>query len=105
MESENLEKAISSASTKTSVLMKIFITGTSIGSLFMSVLFVYLVGMVNGLQILALTCLFHIRIPSNAMSIMTMILSLAAFDLFETEKIYEKIFNFTKTDSYTPIFE
>lgn len=43
--------------------------------------------------------------PSNAMSIMIMILRLAAFDLFKTEKAYEKIFHFTKTESFSPIFE
>ena len=82
MESESQANYISEASTTVSVSMKIFFAGTSIGSLFMSVLFVYLVGMVNGLQILAITCLFQIRMPSNAMSIMIMVLHLAAFDLF-----------------------
>ena len=49
MESESQTKAISAANTTVSISMKIFFAGTSIGSLFMSVLFVYLIGMVNGL--------------------------------------------------------
>ena len=49
MESESQEKAISAANTTVSVFMKVFFAGTTIGSLFTSVLFVYLVGMVNGL--------------------------------------------------------
>jgi hypothetical protein len=48
----------------------------------MSMLFYYLIGMVNGLQIMALTALFKIRMPANSMNIMIMILSLAAFDFF-----------------------
>ena len=51
MESEGQANFISVASTTVSVFMKVFFAGTTIGSLFMSVLFVYLVGMVNGLQI------------------------------------------------------
>lgn len=85
--------------------MKVFFAATSVGSVLMSGLFIYLMGMVNGMQIQALTCLFRIRLPTNAMSIMIMILNLAAFDMFNTEIIYNKIFNFQETESYTPIFE
>jgi hypothetical protein len=54
---------------------------------------------------MTLTALFKIRMPANSMSLMIMILSLAAFDFFSTEKINAKIFSFSETDSYTPIFE
>jgi hypothetical protein len=85
--------------------MKVFFSATSVGSVLMSGLFIYLMGMVNGMQIQALTCLFTIRLPANALSIMIMILNLAAFDMYNTEKLYNKIFDFENTDSYTPIFE
>ena len=39
------------------------------------------------------------------MSVLIMILNLAAFDMFETEKAYAKIFNFAMTQSFTPTFE
>ena len=61
--------------------------------------------MINGLQVMTLTALFKIRMPAKSMSLMIMILSLAAFDFFSTEKINAKIFSFSETDSYTPIFE
>ena len=68
--------------------MKVLFSASSVGSLFMSVLFTYLLGMINGMQIQALTCLFRIRLPSNAMAVMNMILKLASFDLFKTDIIY-----------------
>jgi hypothetical protein len=43
--------------------------------------------------------------PPNAMKIMTMILSLAAFDFFQTEKILNGIFRFKETSSFSGIFE
>ena len=64
------------------ISLKVFFAATSVGSLFMSIIFTQLLGMINGLQIQALTCLFRIRLPSNAMSVMITILNLAAFDMF-----------------------
>lgn len=62
--------------------MIVFFPTLTVESLFMSVLFTYLLGMINGMQIQALTCLFSIRLPSNAMAVMIMILKLASFDFF-----------------------
>ena len=62
--------------------MKVFFGATSVTSLLLSSVFIYLMGTVNGMQVQALTCLFFIRLPSNAMSIMVTILNLAAFDMF-----------------------
>ena len=43
--------------------------------------------------------------PSNAMDFMTMILNLAAFDFFQTDKILNGIFHFKETESLSQIFE
>ena len=62
-------------------------------------------GLINGLQVQALSALFAIRMPTNALEIMIMIMNLASFDVFNTEKIYMKIFRFKETDSYNSIFD
>ena len=79
----------------------IFAAGTSIGSFFMSFLLIYLMGLINGLQVQALSALFAVRMPTNANDIMVMFMNLASFDLFNTEKIYRKIFGFSDTESYS----
>ena len=61
--------------------------------------------LINGLQVQALSALFAIRMPTNALEIMIMIMNLASFDVFNTEKIYMKIFRFKETDSYNSIFD
>ena len=43
--------------------------------------------------------------PANALSIMTMILNLAAFDFFQTDKILNGIFYFKETPSFSQIFD
>ena len=43
--------------------------------------------------------------PANAFSIMTMILNLAAFDFFQTDKILNGIFYFKETPSFSQIFD
>jgi hypothetical protein len=65
----------------------------------------FLWGMINGLQLIALTCLFKIRLPSNVMSVNIEILKIAAFDLFQSDWILMKIFNFSDTPSISPEFE
>ena len=79
----------------------IFAAGTSIGSFFMSFLLIYLMGLINGLQVQALSALFAVRMPTNANDIMVMFMNLASFDVFNTEKIYRKIFGFSDTESYS----
>ena len=65
----------------------------------------YLWGIVNGLQLIAMTCLFRIRLPTNVQVVFVEILQLAAFDLFKTETIYMKIFNFSETKSFSSSFD
>ena len=72
----------------------IFSAGASVASLFMSLLFMFLMGLINGLQIQALSALFAIRMPANASAIMVMIMNLVSFDIFKTEKFYKRIFSF-----------
>ena len=79
----------------------IFAAGASVGSLFMSLLFIYLMGLINGLQVQGLSALFAVRMPTNAHDMMVMILNLASFDIFKTETIYKKIFSFSETESYS----
>jgi hypothetical protein len=71
----------------------------------MSTFISYLWGIANGLQIIAMTCLFRIRLPTNVQVVFVEILKLAAFDLFKTETIYMKIFNFSKTNSFSNSFD
>ena len=76
------------------IFMVIFSAGASVGSFFMSILFMFLMGLINGLQIQALSALFAVRMPTNANAIMVMIMNLVSFDIFKTEKMYKKIFGF-----------
>ena len=105
VENEQEAQFIGSLVKAVSISLKIFAAGASIGSLFMSFLFIYLMALINGLQVQALSALFAIRMPTNALEIMIMIMNLASFDVFNTEKIYMKIFRFKETDSYNSIFD
>ena len=60
----------------------IFSAGASVASLFMSFLFMFLMGLINGLQIQALSALFAVRMPFNANAMMVMIMNLVSFDIF-----------------------
>ena len=74
-------------------------------TLFTSTILCYLWGIVNGLQLITMTCLFRIRLPTNVQVVFVELLKLAAFDLFQTETIYMKIFKFTKTESFSAAFD
>ena len=63
-------------------MLTVFAAGISLLSVFLSLVFMELMGMINGLQIQALSCMFRVRLPLNAMMIMTVILKFAAFDMF-----------------------
>ena len=71
----------------------------------MSTIISYLWGIVNGLQLIAMTSLFRIKLPTNVQVVFVEILKLAAFDLFQTETIYMKIFRFSKTESFSTSFD
>ena len=62
--------------------LMIFSAGASVASLFMSFLFMFLMGLINGLQIQALSALFAVRMPFNANAMMVMIMNLVSFDIF-----------------------
>ena len=72
---------------------------------FASIAMYFLWGMINGLQLIALTCLFTIRLPANVMSVNIEILQVAAFDLFHSDVILQKIFNFSSTPSFNTVFD
>lgn len=52
---------------------------------FASVVLYFLWGMINGLQLIALSSLFKIKLPANVNVVNIEILRVAAFDLFKTE--------------------
>ena len=101
VENEQEAQFIGSTVKAVSISLKIFAAGASVGSIFMSMLFIYLMGLINGLQIQGLSSLFAVRMPANANAMMVMVMNLASFDIFKTEKIYKKIFRFSNTDSYS----
>ena len=74
-------------------------------TLFTSSILSYLWGIINGLQLIAMACLFRIRLPTNVQVVFIEILKLAAFDLFKTETIYKFIFNFSETESFSSSFD
>ena len=72
-----------------------FFSGNLALTIFTSIVIFYLWGMINGLQLIAMTCLFRIRLPANVSSIMNEILKLANFDLLRTGWIIDKVFRFS----------
>ena len=101
VENEQEVQQIESLNKNGKIFMVIFAAGASVGSIFMSMLFIYLMGLINGLQVQGLSALFAVRMPANANAMMVMVMNLATFDIFKTEKIYKKIFRFSNTDSYS----
>jgi hypothetical protein len=51
MESETEARSIASATKAAAAAFTVVFAGTSVGSIMMSILFVYLMGLINGLQI------------------------------------------------------
>ena len=101
VENELEAKQIESFSKDGKIFLAIFSAGASVGSFFMSFLLMFLFGLINGLQIQALSALFFVRMPSNAYDIMVMIMNLVSFDILKTEKMYKKIFSFSETESFS----
>ena len=76
MDEEELNK-IETFTNNLVITLKVFAGGISFLSVFLSMVFIYLLGIVNGLQIQALSCLFKVRLPINSMMIMTVLLKFA----------------------------
>ena len=72
---------------------------------FTSAILIYLWGLINGLQLNAMTCLFKIRLPTNVQTTFIQIMKLAAFDFLQTEALYMKIFRFSPTPSFNSSFD
>jgi hypothetical protein len=85
--------------------LSVFFSSNMALTIFTSVIIFYLWGMINGLQLIAMTCLFRIRLPANVMSVMIEILKLANFDLLRTGWLIDKIFKFSDTPSFSATFE
>ena len=62
--------------------------------------------MINSLQLIMLTVCFNLRTPVNVQKTEIQILGLVSFDVFDTGKLYKKIFQFneTMTPPYTDKF-
>lgn len=60
--------------------------------------------MINGMQIISLTCLFYIRLPVNVYALNMQLLNIASFDVYQTDKFIDQ-FHFTETEAFSPIFE
>ena len=66
----------------TKVTLLVIFASAFVGRYYMSVLFMLLMGLINGLQIQALSALFAVRMPFNANAMMVMIMKLVSFDIF-----------------------
>ena len=77
------------------IVLKTALSGNLILTIFTSLVLIYLWSMINGLQVIALTCLFKVQLPANVEVVNTEILRFAAFDLFQTEWIFRQIFSFS----------
>ena len=62
-------------------------------------------GLVNTLQLIALTIFFDTLSPVNVQSVLINILKISNFDLYPTDQIYEKVFDFTETQPFNSLFE
>jgi hypothetical protein len=107
MQIENpVEAAVVSAITEAlSKSMTLFFTSNMVITVFSSIVIYFLWAMINGLQVIALTCLFKIRLPANVMTFNVEILKLAAFDLFQTTWLLQSVFGFSETPSFSSVFE
>ena len=60
----------------------------------------YLWSMINALQILVLSALFDLNIPDSAFMVMELILKMCSMDFFQTDSIFEELFNFRETEEF-----
>jgi hypothetical protein len=63
-------------------------SGNIFMTIFFSLILVYLWGMINGLQLVALTCLFSVNLPPVLNAVNTQLMKLSQFDLFQTSTLY-----------------
>ena len=84
--------------------LNVFLSGNLVFTIFASVVITYIWSMINGLQVIALSSLFKVRIPAVALVVLTTILQLAAFDLFKVGTLLQKIFSFSDTPAFNSSF-
>ena len=98
---ENYVKLVKKIVDATQSTLKTIFGSSFLLSIFLAILLQYIWGMINTLQIIVLTCLFtRLEIPMNADEIMKMILRLCALDFMQTDKVFEKWFDFRQTDAF-----
>ena len=56
--------------------------GNIVVTIFATAAIYYLWGMINGMQIISLTCLFRVRLPVNVYTINMAIMKFSSFDIF-----------------------
>jgi hypothetical protein len=82
MNSQAEAKLVETMATTVKSGMTVIFSGNIVVTIFTSTILCYLWGIVNGLQLIAMTCLFRIKLPTNVQVVFVEILKLAAFDLF-----------------------
>lgn len=74
-------------------------------TVFLTTVIFLLWGMINGMQVISLTCLFSVRLPINVFTVSNKISKLASFDVFRTDIWFFMAFRFSLTKSLSPSFE
>mmetsp|Transcript_33742 Transcript_33742/g.44510 ORF Transcript_33742/g.44510 Transcript_33742/m.44510 type:complete len:230 (+) Transcript_33742:313-1002(+) len=79
------------------------------GNLVISLLFAgalqYLWGMVNSLQVMVMAILFGVYLPENLQVILIAVTKACSFDFYKTEDLYDYLFQFKETPSFSETFE
>lgn len=105
MGSEAEAKSVEALTTTVKSTLTVVFSSNIVLTVFTSAVLFYLWGMINGLQLIAMTCLFKIRLPTNVQTAFIQIMKLAAFDFLQTESLYMKIFKFSPTTPFSPSFD
>ena len=72
-EAAQVEKAAQVAD----ISVKVFMASNVAMTVFLTAILVFVWGMINGMQVISLTCLFEVRLPPNIFSVNLQILKLA----------------------------
>ena len=88
-----------------STSFKSFLASNFIMGALLAVSLQFMWGLINALQLIVLTVLFNTKVPVNAKEVLVVILTIANFELVDTEEIYPTIFKFTETESFNQIYD
>ena len=91
-------EALSTASTAAEGVTTAATVGSGLSQFLMSGALTQLWGMINGLQIFVHLPLFSIEVPANAMMLVEKLLTIATFDIIESEVAFGWLFEFPEED-------